>query len=209
MRSKLLGYVIALTVGFGLSGFASAQPKNRNGGPKPANDKTIDKQMEWENRVMGEDSTKRSDLRKIAAAQKLADEAAKNPPPIAAPRVKDPSKEGVRAKQEAAIGLPIASDKVDQSPRKSTGAVKKAPPPSSSANDELGALVASSLREERSADATATSRGSKRQSRGSASVSKDGSNNRGGGKGKGKRMTSGDAGSSSSSLDKMFATSGQ
>jgi hypothetical protein len=210
MRSKLLGYVIAFTVGYGLSGHATAQPRNRTSdrgtGSKAANDKTIDKQMEWEKRVMGDDSAKSSDLRKIAAAQRLADEAAKHPPPIAAPKVKDPSKEGVRAKQEAAIGLPIASDQNNPAPRKSTGAVKKTPPPTSSGNDELGALVAASLAQEKSADAPTNSRASKHQAR-AASASRSGDKGRA--KGRSRGAKSGGDGSSPSSLDQMFATSGQ
>ena len=47
---------------------------------------------------------------KQAAAQKLAEESKKNPPPEPAPKYKDPNKEGVRAKHEASIGLPIESD---------------------------------------------------------------------------------------------------
>jgi hypothetical protein len=207
MRSKLLGYVIAFTVGYGLSGYASAQPRNRNGdrsgGTKAGSDKTIDKQMEWEKRVMGDDSAKSSDLRKIAAAQRLADEAAKHPPPIAAPKVKDPSKEGVRAKQEAAIGLPIASDQNNPAPRKSTGPAKKTAQPSSSGHDELGALVAASLAQEKSADAPATSRGNKHQARAGASSPRAGDKSRAKGRSRGAK-SSGD-GSSPSSLDQMFA----
>jgi hypothetical protein len=205
MRSRLLGYVIAFTVGYGLSGYASAQPRNRNGASKAGSDKTIDKQMEWEKRVMGDDSAKSADLRKIAAAQKLADEAAKHPPPIAAPKAKDPSKEGVRAKQEAAIGLPIASDQ-NSRPRKSTGGAKKAAQPSPSGNDELGALVAASLAQEKAADEPANGRGSKHQARG-ASASRSGDKGRA--KGRPRGAKSGGDGSSPSSLDQMFATSGQ
>jgi hypothetical protein len=148
MRSRFLGYVIAVTVGLAASSNAFAQPKNRGKAAAPSADKTMDKQMEWENKVMGDDHAKASDMRKIAAAQKLADEAAKNPPPVPAPKVKDPNKEGVRAKQEAAIGLPIASDNPVGSARKA-GNFKKAAAPKSSADDELGALVASSLAEEK------------------------------------------------------------
>ncbi len=158
MRSKFLGYVMAITVGLAASPNAFAQPKHRGKAAATSGDKTMDKQMEWENKVMGDDHGKASDMRKIAAAQKLADEAAKNPPPVPAPKVKDPNKEGVRAKQEAAIGLPIASDNPVGSPRKA-GNFKKSAAPKSSADDELGALVASSLAEEKAAPSEARASG--------------------------------------------------
>src|SRR5690349_6651306 len=124
MRSKVLGYVIALTVGVGLCGSAWAQ-KNRNKGSSETGDKTIEKQSEWENKVMGEDAAKKAELKKIAEAKRLADEAAKHPQPVAAPKRKDPNKEGVRAKQEAAIGLPIESDNEPAKVAKKNNAPKK------------------------------------------------------------------------------------
>ena len=180
MRSKVLSSVIALTLGVGFCGSAGAQPKNRNKS-SDVGDKTIEKQSEWENKVMGEDAAKKSEMKKIAEAKRLSEEAAKHPQPVAAPKPKDPNKEGVRAKQEAAIGLPIESE-AEQAKvaRKNTGP-KKAAEPTSSANDALGALVASSLAEEK----TAESRGK-------------GNRTKGGGKSKGKAPTS--------SLDQMFAT---
>jgi hypothetical protein len=144
----LLGYVIALTVGFAMSSVAYAEPKNRAKASASDSDKSIDKQMEWEKKVMGDDGGKAADMKKIAAAQKLADEAAKRPPPVQAPKVKDPNKEGVRAKQEAAIGLPIASDQEAHALKK-TGGSKRSAEQKSSADDELGALVASSLAEDK------------------------------------------------------------
>jgi hypothetical protein len=192
MRSKLIGYVIALTVGFGLSSVAVAQPKNRSKGSDSLGDKSIEKQSEWENKVMGDDATKRAEMKKIAAAQKLAADAAKNPPPVAAPKVKDPNKEGVRAKQEASIGLPIASDSEAQHAKKAAGPKKAAPAPNS-ANDELGALVASSLAEDKGSDASASS------------SAKGGNRTKGGfGSAKGKGHAKA-GGGGSSSLDQMFA----
>lgn len=190
MRSKFLGYVISLTIGLAVSSVALAQPKGRSKGASSSasTDKTIDKQMEWEKKVMGDDSAKAADMKKIAAAQKLADEAARNPPPVQAPKPKDPNKEGVRAKQEAAIGLPIASDQETRT-RKSPGNSKKATAPASSSNDELGALVASSLAEEKSAD-----------------VSNE-KTARGKGRGKGNARSAGKSGAAPSTLDQMFATS--
>jgi hypothetical protein len=189
MRSKFLGYVIALTVSSAVSSLALAQPKNhaKTSASSAGGDKTIEKQLEWEKKVMGDDSAKAADMRKIAAAQKLADEAAKNPPPVQAPKPKDPNKEGVRAKQEAAIGLPIASDQETRTVKKS-GNSKKAAAPSSSANDELGALVATSLAEEKSTDTTARS-----GQRGKTTS--------------GRKGRSSAKGSAPSSLDQMFATS--
>ncbi len=194
MRSKYLGYVIALTVGFALSAVAHAEPKNRGKASASDGDKSIDKQMEWEKKVMGDDGGKAADMRKIAAAQKIADEAAKRPPPIQAPRVKDPNKEGVRAKQEAAIGLPIASDQEIRTPKKGGGNSKKAAEPKSSANDELGALVASSLAEEKAPDSHA------RATRAHASQTNSGAR---GAKGKARAKTA----AAPSSLDQMFAAS--
>ena len=188
MRSKLVGYVIALTVGFALSTVAVAQPKHKNKGSDSGTDKTIEKQSDWEKQVMGDDKAKQADMKKIAAAQKLAEEAAKNPAPAPAPKYKDPNKEGARAKQEAALNLPIESDKELQPKKAPTAnlAKKNAPPPKSSADDELGALVASSLAEEKSADTNA--------------VNRPKSNRTKGGKGRAKA-----GGGPPSSLDKMFA----
>jgi hypothetical protein len=201
MRSKVLGYVIALTAGFALSTVARAEPKNRGKASASDGDKSIDKQMEWEKKVMGDDGGKAAEMRKIAAAQKIADEAAKRPPPIQAPKVKDPNKEGVRAKQEAAIGLPIASDQETHTPtpRKGGGNSKKAAEPKSSANDELGALVASSLAEDKAPDSHA------RATRDRASQARAGQTSAGarGAKGKGRTR----APSAPNSLDQMFATS--
>jgi hypothetical protein len=195
MRSKFVGYVIVLTVGLALSSLVSAQPK-KNKGADSGGDRSMDKQMDWEKKVMGDDSTKRSEMKKIAAAQRLAEEAAKNPPPIQGPKVKDPNKEGVRAKQEAAIGLPIASDQDAHGNKKnSAGGAKKAVVPPSSANDELGALVATSLAEEKSSDSNAVGR--------SRTRTKGGSN--GGAKGRARAKSGG----APSSLDQMFATSGK
>jgi hypothetical protein len=199
MRSKFLGYVIALTVGFALSPVAYAQPKNRGKASASDGDKSIDKQMEWEKKVMGDDGAKAADMRKIAAAQKIADEAAKRPPPIQAPKVKDPNKEGVRAKQEAAIGLPIASDQEIRTPKKGGGNSKKSVESKSSANDELGALVASSLAEDKAPDSRArTTRDRASQTR--ASQTSAGAR---GAKGKGRARTA----PAPSSLDQMFAAS--
>lgn len=200
MRSKLVGYVIALTVGFVSSTVAVAQPKHRNKGSDSGGDrtdKTIDKQSDWERKVMGDDKVKQSEMRKIAAAQKLADEAAKNPPPVAAPKYKDPNKEGARAKQETAMNLPIESDKELQPTKKAPGVpvAKKTPPPKSSTDDELGALVASSLAEERSADANAAHRGKTNRTKGGSARSN----------GKARAKSGGGA---PSSLDKMFASGG-
>ncbi len=186
MRSKLAGYVIALTVGFSLSTAAFAQPKHRNKGSDSGGDKAMEKQSDWEKKVMGDDKAKQADMRKIAAAQKLAEEAAKNPPPAPAVRHKDPNKEGARAKQEAALNLPIESDKELQPKKAPTVAKKIAPPPKSSTDDALGALVASSLAEEKAADANASGSAKSNRTKGGKTRAKSG-------------------GGSSSSLDKMFA----
>jgi hypothetical protein len=181
-----LGYVIALTVGVGLSGSAWAQ-KNRNK-HSDADDKTIEKQSEWENKVLGEDAAKKNEMRKIAEAKRLAEEAAKHPQPVAAPKRKDPNKEGVRAKQEAAIGLPIESENEPARVARKNNAASKKAEPSSSSNDALGALVASSLAEDKSAEAAAKSKGNRTKG--------------GAAKGKGKAPAASGGGSS---LDQLFA----
>jgi hypothetical protein len=183
MRSKVLNYVIALTVGVGFCGVAWAQPKNRSKGTD-VGDKTIEKQSEWENKVMGEDAAKKNEMKKIAEAKRLADEAAKHPQPVAAPKHKDPNKEGARAKQEAAIGLPIESESEPAKVAKKNNGPKKAEP-SSSANDALGALVASSLAEDKASDTRAKAGGNRTKG--------------GGARAKGK------ASAPASSLDQMFA----
>jgi hypothetical protein len=163
---------------------AGAQPKHKAESAE-VSDKTMDKQMAWESKVMGEDRAKQADMKKIAAAQKISDEARKHPAPEPAPKVKDPNKEGVRAKQEAAIGLPIASDEAANRHSKKAPSAKRAEP-SGSANDELGALVASSLASEKSSNAQG-----------------DGSSKASGGKGKAKRP--GKSAAAPSALDKIFS----
>ena len=203
MRSKSLGYALAFAFGLGLTaaGNVVAQPRSHARSSEVGGDKTIDKQLEWENKVMGDDGGKAAEIRKINAAQKMADEAAKRPPPVQAPKVKDPNKEGVRAKQEAAIGLPIASDqearvsKVSKTADGRTSASHKKSAQPSSANDELGALVATSLAEEKSTDV---------RSSGAQNASASGKIGRGAkGKGKGRVKPA----AAPSTLDQMFANS--
>lgn len=147
----------------GLSGFfaatASAQPRSKKTPTEAGGDKSIEKQSAWEQRVMGEDGAKKADMKKIAAAQKLAEEARKNPPPEPAVHHKDPNKEGVRAKRESSIGLPIESEETEKAAVKKAPIAKK-PAPSNSANDELGALVAASLASEKKGASSADSGGS-------------------------------------------------
>lgn len=188
MRSKFLGSVIVLTVSLALSSAVSAQPKNRkDSAAGSSSDRSMEKQMEWEKKVMGDDSAKAADMKRIAAAQRLAEQAAKNPQPVQAPKPKDPNKEGVRAKQEAAIGLPIASDQ-ETRPSKKSGNSKKSHPPASSSNDELGALVATSLAEGKSTGNTSSAHHTKSHAKPVK------------GKGHGRAAAP-------STLDQMFATS--
>jgi len=165
VQLKLSGLALALCLGssgLALSGsFSAAWAQPKSGGKKSTvevgSDKTIEKQSAWEQQVMGEDGAKKNDLKKIAAAQKLAEEARKNPPPPEpAKKHKDPSKEGARAKAEASIGLPIESEEAEKSQSKKPLAAKKVEP-TNSANDELGALVAASLASDRKEAATAPS----------------------------------------------------
>lgn len=142
--------VLAVVFGFA-SGTAFGDPKKKKG-TEEAGDKGFDRQMAWENKVMGDDSAKQAEMKKIANAQRLAEEARKNPPPPPAPKAKDPNKEGVRAKQEAEIGLPIESEEASQRQVKKSGGAKKAETANNSANDELGQLVASSLAADRAQD---------------------------------------------------------
>jgi len=198
MRSKFLGFALAIALGLGLAaaGNVVAQPKSHAKSSEVGGDKTIDKQLEWEKKVMGDDGGKAAEIRKINAAQKMADDAAKRPPPVQAPKVKDPNKEGVRAKQEAAIGLPIASDQETRVSKKADGrtsASHKKGAEKSSANDELGALVATSLAEEKSTDV---------RSGGAQNASPSGKIGRGA-KGKGRVKPA----AAPSTLDQMFANS--
>jgi hypothetical protein len=189
MRSRLIGHVTLTLLLAGLSGAALADSKAKG---KAVGDKEIEKQSAWEQKVMGEDSAKAADLKKIAAAQKLADKARKNPPPPPTPKVKDPNKEGVRAKHEAAIGLPIASDE----PTRKKHAAAKKDADNNSANDELGSLVASSLAADKA-------------SHGGVSPSAHGNDSSSGRtRGKGHARASGGAqsGSSSSALDQLFGS---
>jgi len=198
VQLKLSGFALALCLGssgVALTGSFSAawaQPKGgKKGTVEVGSDKTIEKQSAWEQQVMGEDGTKKNDLKKIAAAQKLAEEARKNPPPEPVKKRKDPSKEDARAKTKASIGLPIESEEAEKSQTKKPLAAKKVEP-ANSANDELGALVAASLASEKKEAATPPS---------STHASNTGGKSR---TGRGKTTTA-KAGSSGSSLDKIFA----
>jgi len=171
----------------------AAQPalaqKNKKAAPSEAGaDKSIEKQSAWEQKVMGEDSAKKADAKKIANAQRLAEEARKNPPPEPAVHHKDPNKEGARAKREASIGLPIESEQETKNTPKKV--VAKKSEPSGSANDELGALVAASLADEKKGAASSTT------------ASNDSGNRGRGKKTKGRETT---AKAEPSSLDRMFA----
>jgi hypothetical protein len=177
MHSRLSGLALALCLGvsgLGISVATStawAQPKSKKP-PLEAGDKSFEKQSAWEQKVMGEDGAKQADMKKIAAAQKLAEEARKNPPPEPVKKVKDPNKEGVRAKSEASIGLPIESEQAQKTtPKKAT--VAKKTDPNGSANNELGALVASSLASDKKAEAAAPAsdtKGHKNRTKGKASA---------------------------------------
>ena len=195
MRSRISRLMLAVClVGSGVMGLtlaarsAAAQPKKKTTTPLEAGgDKSIEKQSAWEQKVMGEDNAKKADMKKIAAAQKLAEEARKNPPPEPVAHHKDPNKEGVRAKREASIGLPIESEQETTSKAPKKVAAKKAEP--NSADDELGALVAASLASDKPAAASST-------------TSRDGGGR--GRKGKGQPATAKAA--KPSSLDLMFAS---
>jgi len=144
MRSTL----VALSVGLLCLGASSAALAKKPKAAAPAKGETqVEQTLSWEQKVMGDDGGKRADLKKIAAAQRLGDEARKNPPPEPPKKHKDPNKEGARAKNEAAIGLPIASEEKARAKPAAPAPrpAGKKPAPGDSANDELGALVAASL----------------------------------------------------------------
>ena len=199
MRSRMTGLMLAVCLGgVGVMGLtlaaprAVAQPKNKKGSSEAGGDKSIEKQSAWEQKVMGEDSAKQADMKKIAAAQKLAEESRKNPPPEPAVHHKDPNKEGARAKREASIGLPIESEQETKSPSKKAAVAKKAEP-SGSANDELGALVAASLASDKKGEPPST-----------ASANEGGGTKGRGRKGKAKETAAAKP-AAPSSLDRMFA----
>ena len=87
MHSRFFGLMLPLclsVVGLSQGGGAPAwgQPRKKAAASSEAGgDKSIEKQSAWEQKVMGEDGAKKADMKKIAAAQKLAEEARKNPPP--------------------------------------------------------------------------------------------------------------------------------
>ncbi|HEX2658929.1 MAG TPA: hypothetical protein VHU40_11685 [Polyangia bacterium] len=177
-------------MGLTLAASPAMAQKNKKSAPAEAGtDKSIEKQSAWEQKVMGEDSAKKADAKKIANAQRLAEEARKNPPPEPVAHHKDPNKEGVRAKREASIGLPIESEQEQKAAPKKVAAAKKAET-SGPANDELGALVAASLADE------------KKQS-GGATASNDVGAHGKGRKAKGRETAAKSA--EPSSLDRMFA----
>ena len=178
---------------------AWARPKaaaKKSSAVEVGSDRTIEKQSAWEQKVMGDDGGKRADMKKIAAAQRLGDEARKNPPPEPPKKHKDPNKEGARAKSEAAIGLPVASDEKAPPKRASVPAASKKTPHGDSANDELGALVATSLADDRKGRAPAPS-ASPAARTGNAAVR--------GPRGRGKHGKAAAAPPAPSSLDRMFS----
>jgi len=169
---------------------AFAQKNKKPAAASEAGNGSIEKQSAWEQKVMGQDGEKEADRKKIAAAQKMAAEAKKNPPPEPVVHHKDPSKEGVNAKRESSIGLPIESEEAEKSAPRKPVAKKAAGPSSAPANDELGALVAASLASDKKAeDAEKSSSASAKHAA----------------KGKKGKATSAKADPPPSSLDRMFA----
>lgn len=157
MRSRFSRLMPAACLGLGsLFVTVAVSPafaqKNKKPAPKEAVGTSIEKQSAWEQKVMGDDSEKKAEMKKIAAAQKMAEEARKNPPPEPAVHHKDPSKEGVNAKREASIGLPIEDD-MDKPAHKKAPVAKKAD--TNEADDELGAFVAASLASEKKSETAA------------------------------------------------------
>jgi hypothetical protein len=202
MHSRFSGLAVAVCLGVGGLGLsltgatAWAQPKNKKAASETGTDKSFEKQSAWEQKVMGEDGGKKADMKKIAAAQKLAEEARKNPPPEPVVHHKDPNKEGARAKREASIGLPIESEEAAaKSPGKKTTVAKKAEP-NGSANDELGALVAASLAGEKSGVPSSS---------GQSSLDHDRSGGGKGHKSKGRGKAPSAKADPPSSLDRMFS----
>lgn len=170
---------------------AFAQKNKKPAAASEAGNGSIEKQSAWEQKVMGQDGEKEADRKKIAAAQKMAAEAKKNPPPEPVVHRKDPSKEGVNAKRESSIGLPIESEEAEKTAPKKVVAKKTAPASNAPANDELGALVAASLASDKKAeDADKSSPGS---AKAHAAKSKKG------------KATSAKADAQPSSLDRIFA----
>ena len=202
MRSSFPRFLPAVCLGLGslflsLTVTPAFAQKNKKAAPTEAGgDKSLEKQSAWEQKVMGQDGEKEADRKKIAAAQKMAAEAKKNPPPEPAVHHKDPSKEGVNAKRESSIGLPIESEEAEKNSPKKTTVAKKAAAPSSSSNDELGALVAASLASDKKAEAA--------EKTSSASDSSGKSRGRKGKKGKA-ASASAKTDAQPSSLDRMFA----
>jgi len=195
MRSRFSRLMAVACLGFGAL-FLTVRPALAQKNKKPATPTTeagngsIEKQSAWEQKVMGEDGEKAADRKKIAAAQKMAAEAKKNPPPEPVVHHKDPSKEGVNAKRESNIGLPIESEEAEKgAPKKAVA--KKSAAPSAPANDELGALVAASLASDKKADVADSSAADASKSRAR--------------KGKKGKTTAAKADPPPSSLDRMFA----
>jgi hypothetical protein len=197
MRSRFPRLVAVACLGLGAL-FLTVRPAVAQKNKKPATATeagggSIEKQSAWEQKVMGEDGDKAADKKKIAAAQKMAAEAKKNPPPEPAVHHKDPSKEGVNAKRESNIGLPIASEEAEKNAPKKTVA-KKNTATASPANDELGALVAASLASDKKAEAADASAAEAAKTQG-----------RKGKKTKPSKTTAAKADPAPSSLDRMFA----
>jgi hypothetical protein len=170
---------------------AFAQKNKKPAAASEAGNGSIEKQSAWEQKVMGQDGEKEADRKKIAAAQKMAAEAKKNPPPEPVAHHKDPSKEGVNAKRESSIGLPIDSEEAEKTAPKKVAVKKAASASNAPANDELGALVAASLASDKKAeDAEKTSSGS---AKAHAAKAKKG------------KATSAKADAQPNSLDRIFA----
>ena len=144
MRSTVLALSVSMLC-VGATGAAWAKKPTKAAAPK--SDAQVEQTLSWEQKVMGDDAAKKADMERINAAR-IAQEKAKNAPPPP-PVKKDPNKEGVRAKGEASIDLPIAED---EAPAKKAPGPKKAKAAApSSDSDELGQLVAASLQEDKGA----------------------------------------------------------
>jgi hypothetical protein len=163
MRSKFLVCAAIAAVGVSAS-FASAahaagrrdkhDKADKSAKPKPtelhADDKAIKRQTQWEDKVMGPDST-RKDLEKIARARAVTEKAERDKEqrdrqaalePAPAPKVVAPKK---NEKTEVSLLTTPAMDKNDKndakaheiSPQLATAAAQKAPSPIKAADDKF------------------------------------------------------------------------
>src|SRR5215468_10953859 len=143
MRSKFLAYAALVVVG--LSGsfapVAKADPKSKSAPKKKQSeldDKAINKQLQWEDKVMGPDD-KRAELDKIARAQAVNKAASEKAEKEKAEKEKQAAKEAEKPKPQVKrneVALPSVPDDPPK-PERAEAPPPPPPPPVKTGDDKF------------------------------------------------------------------------